>query len=134
MDGQEEGACDALEKALRRRLRRKPLADLIAGGALRHSAITTRGGEFLAGDPAHKTGPAQDIALNGTKVGQVWGEDALHLAGLLNAFFELGLENRALAAESLDKYRELSMLYRSEERRVGKECVSTCRSRWSPYH
>src|SRR3546814_16691994 len=27
------------------------------------------------------------------------------------------------------KWRE-----RSEERRVGKECVSTCRSRWSPYH
>src|SRR3546814_14797822 len=25
-------------------------------------------------------------------------------------------------------------LRRSEERRVGKECVSTCRSRWSPYH
>src|SRR3546814_2804424 len=25
-------------------------------------------------------------------------------------------------------------IYRSEERRVGKECVSTCRSRWSPYH
>src|SRR3546814_5276061 len=25
-------------------------------------------------------------------------------------------------------------LTRSEERRVGKECVSTCRSRWSPYH
>src|SRR3546814_14473262 len=24
--------------------------------------------------------------------------------------------------------------YRSEERRVGKECVSTCSSRWSPYH
>src|SRR3546814_15012503 len=26
------------------------------------------------------------------------------------------------------------VLSRSEERRVGKECVSTCRSRWSPYH
>src|SRR3546814_8993579 len=25
-------------------------------------------------------------------------------------------------------------LVRSEERRVGKECVSTCRSRWLPYH
>src|SRR3546814_14624865 len=25
-------------------------------------------------------------------------------------------------------------LVRSEERRVGKECVSPCRSRWSPYH
>src|SRR3546814_17316460 len=27
-----------------------------------------------------------------------------------------------------------SRIERSEERRVGKECVSTCRSRWSPYH
>src|SRR3546814_11393248 len=27
----------------------------------------------------------------------------------------------------------LHYVYRSEERRVGKECVSTCRSRWSPY-
>src|SRR3546814_14856778 len=26
------------------------------------------------------------------------------------------------------------VLMRSEERRVGKECVSPCRSRWSPYH
>src|SRR3546814_18619696 len=24
--------------------------------------------------------------------------------------------------------------FRSDERRVGKECVSTCSSRWSPYH
>ena len=39
------------------------------------------------------------------------------------------------------KYRDAnakfeSSLYegRSEERRVGKECQSTCRSRWSPYH
>src|SRR3546814_20411832 len=28
----------------------------------------------------------------------------------------------------------LIKLARSEERRVGKACVSTCRSRWSPYH
>src|SRR3546814_10341174 len=28
----------------------------------------------------------------------------------------------------------LELARRSEERRVGKECVSTCRSRWSPYH
>src|SRR3546814_18249091 len=27
-----------------------------------------------------------------------------------------------------------AVLERSEERRVGKECVSTCRYRWSPYH
>src|SRR3546814_16363017 len=30
--------------------------------------------------------------------------------------------------------RGLEQRARSEERRVGKECVSTCRSRWSPYH
>src|SRR3546814_17389311 len=29
---------------------------------------------------------------------------------------------------------EVSVPHRSEERRVGKECVSTCRSRWSPTH
>src|SRR3546814_12297760 len=30
--------------------------------------------------------------------------------------------------------QEVVLKHRSEERRVGKECVSTCRSRWSPYH
>src|SRR3546814_18088553 len=34
-----------------------------------------------------------------------------------------------LLSRSLGGFRN-----RSEERRVGKECVSTCRSRWSPYH
>src|SRR3546814_16008620 len=29
---------------------------------------------------------------------------------------------------------EINAVRRSEERRVGKECVSTCRSRWSPSH
>src|SRR3546814_14795719 len=28
----------------------------------------------------------------------------------------------------------VAIIVRSEERRVGKECVSRCRSRWSPYH
>src|SRR3546814_3215704 len=32
------------------------------------------------------------------------------------------------------KVSAASCVKRSEERRVGKECVSTCRSRWSPYH
>ena len=33
-----------------------------------------------------------------------------------------------------DERQRLARELRSEERRVGKECVSTCRSRWSPYH
>src|SRR3546814_16872995 len=38
----------------------------------------------------------------------------------------VGMIHTLLGAEGFRK--------RSEERRVGKECVSTCRSRWSPYH
>ena len=43
----------------------------------------------------------------------------------------------AAAAESVMKHFEVGPedeLLRSEERRVGKECSVTCRSRWSPYH
>src|SRR3546814_4567404 len=40
--------------------------------------------------------------------------------------FQANAANSALKA--------LTKTERSEERRVGKECVSTCRSRWSPYH
>src|SRR3546814_1036844 len=39
-----------------------------------------------------------------------------------------------LRAQVMDRSIPASELSRSEERRVGKECVSTCRSRWSPYH
>src|SRR3546814_4788705 len=49
------------------------------------------------------------------------------------------LNNRALTratrhAPPLRRPDCLRNARRSEERRVGKECVSTCRSRWSPYH
>src|SRR3546814_6659156 len=43
---------------------------------------------------------------------------------------DTGLHSKDWTREQVIKY----MLDRSEERRVGKECVSTCRSRWSPYH
>src|SRR3546814_7853563 len=38
------------------------------------------------------------------------------------------------AAEEIRRFEAGKRRRRSEERRVGKECVSTCRSRWSPYH
>src|SRR3546814_3697448 len=44
--------------------------------------------------------------------------------------FDHHLLQRALEAHD----RAFAGAARSEERRVGKECVSTCRSRWSPYH
>src|SRR3546814_17122270 len=39
---------------------------------------------------------------------------------------------RAVGAPQLAAFHREGL--RSEERPVGKECVSTCRSRWSPYH
>src|SRR3546814_13349148 len=57
---------------------------------------------------------------------------------------ERGMISRAPAGDRLYNDPDLVQLYdlenswgadfRSEERRVGKECVSTCRSRWSPFH
>src|SRR3546814_9068518 len=54
-------------------------------------------------------------------------------AGLPSELFRFeGNENAVvLRIDSLDRRPDGT---RSEERRVGKECVSTCRSRWSPYH
>src|SRR3546814_10582564 len=47
-------------------------------------------------------------------------------------------EDVARGDEIVKLFREINLggtaVGRSEERRVGKECVSTCRSRWSPYH
>src|SRR3546814_15189980 len=42
--------------------------------------------------------------------------------------------SRYRAASTMRCSGRSSSSRRSEERRVGKECVSTCRSRWSPYH
>src|SRR3546814_13878720 len=40
------------------------------------------------------------------------------------------------ALDEIDAARQVfgAAAWRSDERRVGKECVSTCRSRWSPHH
>src|SRR3546814_7036071 len=46
----------------------------------------------------------------------------------------LGHRNLLSKINSAPCCRAVEKARRSEERRVGKECVSTCRSRWSPYH
>src|SRR3546814_6578702 len=52
------------------------------------------------------------------------------------AGFEDVLKVQAGVVGNIDGARTAmsNIVGRSEERRVGKECVSTCRSRWSPYH
>src|SRR3546814_6695448 len=46
----------------------------------------------------------------------------------------IGGADMAVIFHPLDKTRGAVVADRSEERRVGKECVSTCRSRWAPEH
>src|SRR3546814_15608273 len=56
-------------------------------------------------------------------------------ASLLSRRPDIRQAERELAASTARIGVATAELYpRSEERRVGKECVSTCRSRWSPYH
>src|SRR3546814_18024998 len=55
------------------------------------------------------------------------GESALLVAE------DLALEQGLRDCRAVDRH-DRSLPARSEARRVGKECVSTCRSRWSPYH
>src|SRR3546814_8910915 len=50
-------------------------------------------------------------------------------AGLL-----LGMRLRRIAAPARSPTPPPISVYRSDERRVGEECCSTCHSRWSPYH
>src|SRR3546814_18884615 len=63
----------------------------------------------------------------------------IHNAGLFlkKAAEEIAAHvDRPNAAFDIDRATQVTVLMqiRSEERRVGKECVSTCRSRWSPNH
>ena len=54
---------------------------------------------------------------------------------LVNFLISTGCRiSEALALDRTDVPRQGNRLIRSEERRVGKECSSPCRSRWSPYH
>src|SRR3546814_9313972 len=54
------------------------------------------------------------------------------LQKFLGAAFSL--DDGRFKIERVKRKHGLRRIKRSEERRVGKECVSTCRSRWSPYH
>src|SRR3546814_14299950 len=86
---------------------------------------------------------SSDLPIAVTEICAGWKLDAESLmAALLHDVMEdQGVAKQELAerfgtevADIVDGLSKLDRLERSEERRVGKECVSTCRSRWSPYH
>src|SRR3546814_15048770 len=74
---------------------------------------------------AYGSGRQEPLLLGAVKTNIGHLEAAAGIAGLIKL---------VLALEAGKLPQTLHQSQRSEERRVGKECVSTCRSRWSPYH
>src|SRR3546814_14722095 len=85
-----------------------------------------------------------DVVYNHTAEGNHLGP-TLSFRGIDNAaYYRLVNEDPAFYYDTTGTGNSLNMAHpytlqlimdsRSEERRVGKECVSTCRSRWSPYY
>src|SRR3546814_235452 len=66
--------------------------------------------------------------------GEVAGITHAHVGGFPGAAPPVPKKEASPRPQRIATARRLASTRRSEERRVGKECVSTCRSRWSPYH
>src|SRR3546814_21082666 len=90
-------------------------------------------------------GDAGGVGLNAVELGHELGATVLGTVGsdekaaIVKQYGAAHVIN--YSKESIkDRVKELTggngadVIYRSEERRVGKESVSTCRYRWSPYH
>src|SRR3546814_15596912 len=101
-------------------------AGLVAGGAhpspMEHAHVVTT--------TTHKT-------LRGPRGGMILTNDEA-IAKRINSAVFPGLQGGPLmhiiAAKAVAFGEALRPEFRSEERRVGEECVSTCRSRGAPYH
>src|SRR3546814_18544743 len=79
----------------------------------------------------HEGLDAIDVLVHGSvPVGALSGGSEHRLELVLDIL----LSNQAPSVDVEVDGRDRCVSSRSEERRVGKECVSTCRSRWSPYH
>src|SRR3546814_14679811 len=81
--------------------------------------------------------PVADANINGQALIKFNPEKKTYSAQKLNLVVagQLGpLQAKAVTLRGNLAYSAYSQMFRSEERRVGQECGSKCRSRWSPYH
>ena len=69
-------------------------------------------------------------------IGNLWGKDFVVVIDAGHGGHDPGAIGKISKEKNinLNVALKLGNLIRSEERRVGKECTSWCRSRWSPYH
>src|SRR3546814_16713101 len=95
--------------------------------ALLASAILMAASPARAADPQPGSLPPDAIPHASVLMFHRFGENTVPSTNI-----RLDQFDAMLAALKSGGYHVLPL--RSEERRVGKGCVSTCRSRWSPYH
>lgn len=121
----------ANDRILKRLLRQPAVSRLVSeqiqrlGGLI---AVTSPDGDVLTGNPAAPTTPTQDISLDGTVLGQVRGKGGELLADILTTLVAQDFEKRALATESLERYRELTVLYEVPEKIIGSPDASAVAS------
>src|SRR3546814_11504895 len=73
--------------------------------------------------------------LCGNLGGSVWATSFVWMLNILRTIIHISkLFTTPSTVKTTRRSKFFNRFKRSEERRVGKECVSTCRSRWSPYH
>src|SRR3546814_9147699 len=81
---------------------------------------------------------SSDVCSSDLRVPEIGQSKTWLIYGRSNQGNAVGKALRRLVTSQKMQFRwrnpERNPYIRSEERRVGKECVSTCRSRWSPYH
>src|SRR3546814_14045576 len=83
---------------------------------------------------SHRSLMLSALAVGESRVtGLLEGHDVLATAAAMRAM-GAAIERRADGEWRIHGVGVGGLLQRSEERRVGSECVSTCRSRWSPDH
>ena len=61
---------------------------------------------------------------------EIASDDVIELMAIVRRVVASRVDDR----DVVDEIVQETLARRSEERRVGKECSVTCRSRWSPYH
>src|SRR3546814_19575722 len=109
------------------------ITDLAIGTDPRGSHAWSRQNDILAGV---SVGAPPDLYQ---ALGQDWGLTAMSPRALQETNYAAFIETlraafRYAGGVRVDHILGLARMWRSEERRVGEECVSTGRSRWSPYH
>src|SRR3546814_15002688 len=91
----------------------------------------------LLGESSKRRQPSLKLNYLSQHSTQCWRQLNVIWMVQISSVFWMMITKHSSLRQLLEKILQQQVFFvrlRSEERRVGKECVSTCRSRWAPYH